>query len=391
MSAMLAPVLDRLSIKLTEEQRLIRDSARTFAKERLAPGAAARDAERAFPHDLFGELAEMGLLAMRVSEEDGGSGIDNIGYALAMEAIAETCASTAVILASSNLSTKILADHGDPGQRERWLRPYARGQLGPASFALTEPGAGSDAAGIRTTATKDGEDYVLDGQKMWITSGAHAGINLVFAKTDQSSGTRGISAFIVEKGAKGLSVGPDEDKMGLRSSGTVALHFDGCRVRADQRIGGEGEGYTIALAALAAGRIGIAAQCNGISEAAFDEAHTYVQDRRAFGKRIADFQNTQFVLANCRTELDASWLLMMRAARLLDEGHRARMESSMAKLYASEVCGRIVDHAVQLHGGYGYSREYAVERYYRDARVTRIYEGTSEVQRMVIARELFKS
>jgi alkylation response protein AidB-like acyl-CoA dehydrogenase len=386
----MADVLERLSTKLTEEQLLIRDAARTFAKNRLAPGAAERDRTQAYPHDLFGELAEMGLLAMKVSEEDEGSGTDNVGYVLAMEAIAEACASTAVILASSNLSTKILADHGSDAQRDRWLRPYARGKLGPASFALTEPGAGSDAGGIRTTATKEGDHYVLNGQKMWITSGAHAGIHLVFAKTNPDAGSRGISAFIVDEGTPGLSVGSEEDKMGLRSSGTVALHFDGCKIHEDQRVGEEGEGYPIALSALAAGRIGIAAQSIGIAESALGEALSYVQERRAFGQRLSDFQNTQFVLANCRMELDAAWLLMLRAARRLDEGHRARMESSMAKLFASETCGRIVDHAVQLHGGYGYSREYAVERYYRDARVTRIYEGTSEVQRMVIARELLE-
>ncbi len=386
----MADVLERLAITPTEEQRLIRDAARTFAKSRLAPGAAARDRDKAYPHDLFSELAEMGLLAMRVSEEDEGSGTDNVAYVLAMEAIAEACASTAVILASSNLSTKILADHGSDAQRDRWLRPYARGDLGPASFALTEPGAGSDAGGIRTTATRDGEHYVLNGQKMWITSGAHAGIHLVFAKTDPDAGSHGISAFIVERDTAGLSAGAEEEKMGLRSSGTVALHFDDCRVHEDNRIGGDGEGYAIALSALAAGRIGIAAQSIGIAEAALGEAVTYVQERRAFGQRLSDFQNTQFVLADCRTELDAAWLLMYRAARRLDDGHRGRMESSMAKLFASETCGRVVDHAVQLHGGYGYSREYPVERYYRDARVTRIYEGTSEVQRMVIARELFK-
>jgi hypothetical protein len=213
---------------------------------------------------------------------------------------------------------------------------------------------------------------------------------LVFAKTNPDAGSRGISAFIVDEGTPGLSVGSEEDKMGLRSSGTVALHFDGCKIHEDQRVGEEGEGYPIALSALAAGRIGIAAQSIGIAESALGEALSYVQERRAFGQRLSDFQNTQFVLANCRMELDAAWLLMLRAARRLDEGHRARMESSMAKLFASETCGRIVDHAVQLHGGYGYSREYAVERYYRDARVTRIYEGTSEVQRMVIARELLE-
>jgi alkylation response protein AidB-like acyl-CoA dehydrogenase len=307
-----------------------------------------------------------------------------------MAAVAEACASTAVILASSNLATKILADHATPAQKERWLRPYAAGKLGPASFALTEPQAGSDAAAIRTTATLEGDAYVLEGSKMWITSGAHAGIHLVFAKTDPGAGSHGIGCFVVERGAGGLTVGAEEEKMGLRASGTVALYFEACRVPRDHLIGPPGGGYAVALGALGAGRIGIAAQCLGIAEAAMAEGLSHAAGRRAFGQRVADFQNTQFVAATCRTELDAAWLLTLRAARLLDQGRPARMESSMAKLAASEACGRVVDAMLQLHGGYGYSREYRIERLYRDARVTRIYEGTSEIQRIVIARELLR-
>lgn len=377
-----------LGVDLTEAQRLVYDAARSFAKARLADGAAARDEEERFPLEHVHELAELGLLAMKVAEDDGGSGTDNVGYVLAMSAIAEVDASVAVILASSNLATKILGDHASVAQKERWLRPYARGELGPASFALTEPQAGSDAAAIRTRAVRDGEAWVLDGQKMWITSAAQAGLHLVFAKTDESAGTRGITAFVVERGAPGLVVGREERKMGLRSSGTAALAFDGCRVPDANRVGEVGAGYTIALEALGAGRVGIAAQSLGIAEAAFAEGLRYVAERRAFGQRVLDFQHTRFVLADTRTELDAAWLLTLRAAKMLDAGERARMESSMAKVAASEACGRAVDRVLQLHGGYGYSREYAIERLYRDARITRIYEGTNEIQRMVIAREI---
>ncbi|RZO59143.1 MAG: acyl-CoA dehydrogenase [Sandaracinaceae bacterium] len=380
-----------LGFPLTEEHRQLYESARSFALAELAPGAAARDEEERFPSEQLGALAELGLLAMKVSEADGGSGMDNVGYVLAMSAIAEADASVAVILASSNLATKILGDHASDAQKARWLRPYAAGELGPASFALTEPQAGSDAGAIRTTATRDGEGWVLDGQKMWITSAAQAGIHLVFAKTDPAAGTRGITTFIVERGAPGLSVGREEKKMGLRSSGTAALHFEACPVSDAQRLGELGRGYSIALEALGAGRVGIAAQALGIGEAAFREGLGYVAERRAFGQRVLDFQNTRFVLADARTELDAAWLLTLRAAALLDQGEPARMESSMAKIAATEACGRVVDGMLQLHGGYGYSREYVIERLYRDARITRIYEGTNEIQRTLVAREIDKA
>lgn len=382
--------LGRLALDFSEEQLLIRDAARSFARERLAPGAQERDRTARFPSEFMDELAQMGLLAMKVSIDDGGAGTDNVGYALAMQAIAEACASTAVILASSNLATKILGDWANPEQKERWLRPYTEGKLGPASFALTEPHTGSDAAAIKTIAQRDGDHYVLNGAKMWITSGAHAGIHVVFVKTDPTTRSHGMSCFVVEQGTPGLEVGAEEDKMGLRSSGTVGLFFDNCRIPAENRIGHEGEGYTIALDALGAGRVGIAAQSLGIGEAAFAEGLTYASDRKAFGQRVADFQNTRFVLADCRTRLDAGWLLMLRAARLLDRGDRARMESSMAKIAATEACGFVADRMLQVHGGYGYSREYVIERLYRDARITRIYEGTNEIQRVVVGRELVR-
>ena len=384
-------------LPLTEEQTLISEAARDYASRRLAPGAAERDRTGKFPLEHLRELAGLGLLAMKVSQADGGSGTDNVGYCLAMQAIAEACASTAVILASSNLASKILGDHASAAQKERWLRPYAAGTLGPASFALTEPSGGSDAAALRTTARLDGDHWVLDGEKCWITSGAHAGLHVVFARSEDNgsasgcasaSGKEGISCFVVEKGTPGLMVGREEDKMGQRASGTVALHFESCRIPAENLVGRRGAGYGIALSALGAGRVGIAALSLGIAEASLRAGLAYARDRKVFGQSLASMQNTQFVLADSRVDLDASWMLMLRAAKLLDEGERASSETSMAKLFATEACGRVVDRMLQLHGGNGYSREYPIERHYRDARVTRIYEGTNEIQRLVIARAL---
>jgi alkylation response protein AidB-like acyl-CoA dehydrogenase len=384
------PLVDpaRLGFALTDEQIAIGEVARRFGQERLAPGAAERDRTGQYPLEFVKELAELGLLAMKVEVEDGGSGVDNVGYLLAMAGIAESCTSTAVVLASSNLATWILGRHATAEQKGRWLRPYAEGRLGPASFALSEPHCGSDAAALRTTARKDGDVYVLDGGKMWITSGAHAGIHVVFAKTDPEAGPKGISAFVVERGTPGLTVGREEDKMGQRASGTVALHFEGCRVPADHRLGAEGDGYRIALSALGGGRIGIAGLSLGIAETAFADGLRYVSERTAFGQPVLDFQNTRFVLADLRTRLDAAWLLTLRAAVLTDRDGSAPMESSMAKVFATETCDQVVDAVLQLHGGYGYSREYRIERLYRDSRVARIYEGSSEIQRLVIGREI---
>lgn len=382
--------LERFGFTLSEEQLHIGRGARDFAVRRVAEGAAERDRTGRYPTDLIGQLAELGLLAMKVPLDDGGAGTDNVGYLLAMEAIAEACASTAVILASSNLASKILSDHGTAEQKQRWLLPYAQGRLGPASFALSEPGCGSDAAALTTTARAEGGGWVLDGQKQWITSGAQAGLHLVFARTD-GAGPDGVSCFLVEKGTPGLVLGKEEDKMGQRASGTVGLFFEGCRVGADHLIGRRGHGYHLALAALGPGRVGISGLCLGLAEAALAAGTAWAQERKAFGKTVADFQNTRFVLADCRTELDAAWLLALRAAKLLDAGEKAVAETSMAKLFASETCARVVDRMVQVHGGYGYSRDVPVERLYRDARVTRIYEGTSEVQRLLISRELLES
>jgi len=380
--------IDRFGFVLTPEQKLVREAAVAFAQQRVAPGAAERDRTRRYPLELVRELGAMGLLAMKVAERDGGAGADNVGYVLAMEAIAEACATVSVILASSNLVACILADHANDEQKRRVLGPYARGELGPAAFCLTEPDAGSDAAAIGLRARPDGDRWVLDGSKQWITSGAHAGIYLVFARTGPAEGREGISCFLVDRDTPGLHIGKDEDKMGLRASGTVQLHFDGCSVPGDRLVGTPGRGYAIALSALGAGRIGIAAQAIGIAEAAFAEGLEYATHRRAFGERVVDFQASRFALADSRTDLDQAWLLVLRAATLLDRGQRAVAETSMAKLAASEACGRVVDRMLQLHGGNGYSEEFPIERHYRDARITRIYEGTNEIQRLVIAREI---
>jgi alkylation response protein AidB-like acyl-CoA dehydrogenase len=382
--------LDRLAAALTDEQRAVAASVHDFARRRVAPGAAERDRTARFPADVLRDAAELGLHAMKVPAADGGAGADDVTYALVMEAVAEACASVAVVLASSNLTAKVLSSHATDAQRARWLRPYAEGRLGPAAFALTEPGSGTDASALRTTARADGDGFVLDGEKMWITSATAAGLFLVFARTD-GPGPDGISAFVIEAGTPGLVVGREEDKMGQRASGTAPVHLEACRVRADALVGPRGGGYRAALAALGAGRVGIAALSIGLAEAALAEGVTYAATRHAFGRPLAAFQNTEFVLADSRTELDAAWLLTLRAARLLAAGERASAETSMAKLFASEASGRIVDRMVQIHGGYGYSRESAVERIYRDARVTRIYEGTSEAQRIVISREVLRA
>jgi alkylation response protein AidB-like acyl-CoA dehydrogenase len=379
--------LDRFAVPISDDHRLLFQTAREFASSRLAPASGERDRGARFPREPLLELGQMGYFGMKVPEADGGPGLDNVAYALIMEAIAEACASTAVVLASSNLVGKILADYASPEQKERFLVPYLRGEFGPASFALTEPSGGSDAAAVRTSARPDGDHFVLDGEKVWITGATEAGFHLVFARTD-GEGKEGLSCFVVERGTPGLSVGREEDKMGQRASGTAALAFSGCRVDARNLVGPRGKGYGIALSSVGAGRVGIAALSIGLAEAALAAGSAYGQQRRAFGCALTDFQNTRFVLADSRTELDAAWLMALRAARLLDGGRRCIAETSMAKLFASEVCGRVVDRMVQLHGGYGYSREFEVERLYRDARVTRIYEGTSEIQRIIIARQM---
>ncbi|NDW44885.1 acyl-CoA dehydrogenase [Ruegeria sp. PrR005] len=376
-----------MGFDLSEEQRAIRETMARFAVERLAPGAAERDRSAEFPAALVSELAALGGMAMKTSTMDEGPGADNLAYALAVEAVARADASVAVIMVASNLSAAILAANATEDQRNRFLRPVARGERGALSFGLTEPGAGSDAAAIRTTARSQGDTWIIDGTKQWITGAAGAEVFVIFAKTPEA-GEGAVTCFIVEADAPGFSLGRVEDKMGLRSSGTAQLHFNGVRVPAANVVGQVGQGYRVALGALAPSRVAIAAQSLGIAERAFELGLSYAQERQVFGQPVAAFQNSRFVLADMRCALDQAWLLMLRAARLLDNGIPIRGEASMAKLVASETCGRVVDQMLQLHGGNGYSREYEIERLYRDARVMRIYEGTSEIQREVIARDL---
>lgn len=380
-------------VELTEEQHAIWEMARTFAEKRVAPDAAKRDHLHRFPFDLVSEMAQLGLLGVKVSADDGGAGADMTSYVLAVSEISRACASTGVTMAVCNLAGDIVARFGNVQQKKRWLAPYLAGKLGPASFALSEPQSGTDAAALSTTAVLDGAHYVLDGNKQWITNGTHAGFHIVFARVldkgaAPATGSKGITCFLVERGAKGLDAGTEEKKLGLRASNTAQLHLDAVRVHKDNVLGELGKGYAVALAGLDSGRIGIAAQALGIAEAAFTEGVRYAKERKAFKKTIADFQNSQFSIADSRSDIDMAWLLTMKAAHLRDmNSERTAMASSMAKLAATEGCGRVVDRMLQLHGGYGYVEDYPIERLYRDARVTRIYEGTSEVQRIVIARE----
>lgn len=379
--------IDRFAFGLTDDHREVREVMLRFAQERLAPGAAERDRSHAFPRDLIDELAALGGMAMKASSDDDGPGLDATGYALAVEAITRGDASVGVVMVAGNLAASILAAHATEDQRKRFVRPLARGERGAASFGLTEPGAGSDAANIKTRAIRDGDSWVLDGAKQWITGAAGAEIFVIFARTPDID-PDAITCFVLEAGAIGFEVGRREEKMGLRSSGTAMLHFDGCRLLDQNVVGAPGQGLGVALSAIAPSRVAIAAQSIGIAERAFALGLDYSKERRAFGQRVADFQNSRFVFADCRAALDQAWLLMLRAARLIDKGVPIRGEASMAKLVASETCGKVVDAMLQIHGGNGYSQDYEIERLYRDARVMRIFEGTSEVQREVIARDI---
>jgi alkylation response protein AidB-like acyl-CoA dehydrogenase len=386
------------SFLLTDEQQAIWDMARQFADDRVAPEAARRDRDHRFPFDLVSEIAQLGLMGVKVSAEDGGAGADMTSYVLAVSEISRACASTGVTMAVCNLAADILARFGTDVQKRRWLAPYLQGRLGPASFALSEPQSGTDAAALQTSAVRDGDVYVLNGHKQWITNGTHAAFHVLFARvvdkdtpTPLPSGSNGITCFLVERGSKGLDAGTEEKKMGLRASNTAQLHLEDVRVRADNVIGEVGRGYAVALAGLDSGRIGIAAQALGIAEAAFAAGVRYAKERRAFNRRIADFQASQFAIADSRCEIEMGWLLTLKAAALRDaNSERTPLASSMAKLAATEGCGRVVDRMLQLHGGYGFVEDYPIERLYRDARVTRLYEGTSEVQRIVIAREALR-
>ncbi len=374
-----------MDLTLSETQAMVQQTARDFATRVIAPKAHEIDEEERFPFEILKGLAELGLMAVNVPESLGGSGAGVVSYALAMQEIAHACASTAVTMAVSNMVGEVIAHFGTDAQKNVHCRKLANGDYVAGSFALSEPEAGSDPGGMRTTARQEGDAWVLDGAKQWITSGAHAGVMVVWARTGglELKGTRGISCFLVEGGAKGLKIGRAEDKMGLRGSNTVPLELDGCR---GELLGQLNGGFKIAMMALDGGRIGISSQAIGIARAALEESVRYAKERKAFGKPIGEFQAMQWKLADMKTQLDAAHLLAMRAASLKEAGKNFSSEASMSKLFASEMAVRVCNDAVQIHGGYGYMREFPAERHLRDARVTTIYEGTSEVQRIVIAR-----
>jgi alkylation response protein AidB-like acyl-CoA dehydrogenase len=376
----------------SESQRLVRDTARNYAQGVLKRIAADLDRESRFPTAQLAELAELGLMGINVPEEYGGAAAGAVAHALAMKEIAQGCAATAVTMGVNNMVAETICRFGNEDQKKRYVPEITSGRFAAASFALSEAQSGSDAAALRTSARRDGSQYVLNGSKQWITSGDHAGVLIVWARTGAAADkpARGISAFLVEGGAKGLHAGRHEDKMGLRASSTVPLTLEDVRVPASAMLGAPGDGFHIALSALDGGRIGIASQAIGIATAALEESIQYAKDRRAFGKPIGDYQAIRFMLADVSTELAAAQLLVLRAAALKEADRPFTREASMAKVFATEKANRACDIAVQVHGGYGYISEFAVERHYRDVRVTTIYEGTSEVQRYVIAREVLK-
>jgi alkylation response protein AidB-like acyl-CoA dehydrogenase len=378
-----------MDLELSESQRMVQDTARDYAARVVAPVAAELDREKRFPADIIRGLADLGLLGVNIQSRYGGAEAGVVAYALAMTEIARACASTAVTMAVTNMVAEVIQAFGNDAQRERHLPKFTSGEYLTGAFGLSEPGVGSDAAGLTTTAKKVGDDWVIDGQKQWITNGAYAGLFIVWARTG-APGAKGISCFLVPKDAPGLEIGRAEDKMGLCASNTVPLTFDGCRVPGDALLGAEGQGFRIGMMALDGGRIGISAQAIGIASAAIDAAVAYAKERQAFGKAIAEFQAIQWMLADSKTELEAARWLCLRAASMKEQGVPFTREASISKLFASETAYRICNRAMQIHGGYGYTREFPVERYLRDVRVTTIYEGTSEIQRLVIARELLR-
>jgi hypothetical protein len=375
-----------VNFELSEEQELIRRAARDFAERVLAPRARARDEEETFPEEELRELARLGLCGVNVPAALGGAEAGAVAYALAMMEIARADASVAVAMAVTNMAAELIVTWGSEEQKRRHVPKLVGGPYLCGSFALSEPHAGSDAASLSTVAERAGDGWRIRGSKQWITSGSHAGLFVVWAKTAPGEGSRGISAFLVERGAAGLSVGPPEDKMGLRGSSTVPLGFDDVEVGADALLGREGDGFKIAMTALDGGRIGIGAQATGIATAALEAAARYAGERIQFDVPLARHQAIRLMVADMASMLEASRLLVLRAAWRKQAGLPFTREASIAKLYASERACKIADMAIQIHGGYGYTREVPVERHLRDARVTRIYEGTSEVQRIVIAR-----
>jgi butyryl-CoA dehydrogenase len=379
-----------MDLELTPEQTLIRDTARGLAASEIAAVAARIDREHRFPRELIAKLAELGLMGVAVPERWGGAGMDTVSYALALEEISRGCASTGVIMSVQNsLVCDPIGRFGTDAQRERWLPGLASGKkLG--CFALSEPDAGSDAGAQKTTAARRGSEWLFNGTKNFITNAPVSDVVLLFAMTEPGQGTKGISAFVLASNTPGLSFGPPDDKMGIRGAPSSQVFLTDCLAPADALLGEPGDGFKIAMQTLDGGRIGIAAQAVGIARAAFEDATRYALERKTFGQPIAEHQAIQFKLADMCTEIDAARLLVWRAAVKKDSGARCTTEASMAKLFASEVANRAAKEAVQVFGGYGYLSDFPVERHFRDAKITEIYEGTSEIQRLVIASALLK-
>jgi butyryl-CoA dehydrogenase len=380
-----------VNFELAEEQNLLQRTVREFAEAEVKPLAKEIDETCHFPRETFRKAAELGLTGVAIPEAEGGAGMDHICYAITIEEIARVCASTSVILSVQNsLYCDPIHRFGTDEQKKRFLLPYARGEK-IGCYGLTEPQAGSNAAALATKAVLKGDRYVVNGTKAWITNGGVADAAIVYVNTHPEKGEKGITALLIEKGTLGFSVGKEEKKLGIHATACTELIFSDCEVPVANRLGNEGDGYKIALSTLDGGRIGIGAQATGIAQGAFDASLTYAKQREAFGHPIAEFQAIQFMLADMSTEIDAARLLVRKAAWKQDSGGRFSMEAAIAKLFASEMSTRVTHKAIQIHGGYGYSSEYPVERMYRDARITEIYEGTSEIQRIVIAAWVLRS
>ncbi|MHB8754581.1 MAG: acyl-CoA dehydrogenase [Candidatus Acidiferrales bacterium] len=380
-----------MDLGLTEEQKLLQGTVRDFAESEVKPLAKEIDESGHFPRETFRKAAELGLTGIAIPEQYGGAGMDHVSYTIVIEEISRVCASTGVILSVQNsLYCDPVYRFGTEQQKERFLAPFARGEK-IGCYALTEPEAGSNAAALRTKAVLTGDKYIVNGTKSWITNGGAADAAIVYTNTQPEKGEKGITALVIERGTPGFAVGKEEKKLGINATACCELAFNDCEIPVGNRIGEEGEGYKVALSTLDGGRIGIASQATGIAQGAFEAALAYAQQRQAFGHPIAEFQAIQFMLADMATEIDAARLLVRKAAWKQETGARFSREASIAKLFASEMATRVTHKAIQIHGGNGYSRELPVERAYRDARITEIYEGTSEIQRLVIAAWVLKA
>jgi len=379
-----------MSFVLTDEQIMIQTMAREFSRKVVAITAAERDRTKEFPSENLKKMGELGLMGMMIPFEYEGSGADTVSYVLALSEIAYSCASTAVVMSVHNsIACESIYRFGTEDQKEKFLKPLAKGDI-IGAFAMTEPHAGSDPVRQSTTAVRNGDEYILNGTKRFITSGNNSELTIITAITDETKRHNGISAFLVEKDTPGFIVGNEEDKMGLRASDTTDLIFDNCRVPAANMLGNEGDGFKIAMKALDGGRIGIAAQSVGVAQAAFDAAVKYAKKREQFGQPISKFQGLRWMIADMAMEIEAARQLMLSAAAMKDRGEKHTVQASIAKLFASEMVNRVTAKALQMHGGYGFIKDYPVERFYRDARVFTIYEGTSEIQRVVISNHILK-